>query len=234
MRPTAFLTISLILFSTTACVQVRALRPEISIQVKPTGSDRYTVQGNTNLPGKTNILIQAIRPLQLPLNAKDTAKSQPGYAIVAREQVTTDSDGKWQTTLKVLQPQPKGGPLESWQQNFLPQQLPMQADPNLNFIATTDPLPGNLELEGDVNDGRKTAAPNPALQVNIDGSRFLKAQQSIAVQPPATPNQPTIELTRKIVPVTAKSIVADPNTPTNNATPAKKTDAPLQPQEFVR
>jgi hypothetical protein len=232
MRATACLIISLIAFSTTACVQVRALRPEMSIQVKPTGSDRYTVQGNTNLPGKTNILVQAIRPLQL--QSKDVAKPQPVYAIVAREQVTTDADGKWQATLKVLQPQPKGGPLESWQQNFLPQQLPMQADPNLNFIATTDPLPGNLELEGDVTDGRKTAAANPALQVNIDGSRFLKTQQSIAVQPPATPNQPTIELTRTIVPVTVKPIVANPNEPTNNATPAKKTDAPLQSREFVR
>ncbi len=231
MRATALLTVSLIAFSTTACVQVRALRPEISIQVKPTGSDRYTVQGDTNLPGKTNVLVQAIRPLQLSSNAKDGTVPKPVYAIVAREQVTTDDDGKWQTTLKVLQPQLKGSPLESWQQNFLPQQLPMQADPNLNFIATTDPLPGNLELEGDVTNGRQTAVPNPALQVNIDGSRFLKAQQSIAIQPPATPNQPTIELTRKIVPVAVKPIVANPNEPSTNAT---KTDAPLQPHEFVR
>jgi hypothetical protein len=234
MRATAFLTLSLIALSTTACVQVRALRPEISIEVKPTGTDRYTVQGDTNLPGKTNILVQAIRPLQLSANPKDTAKPQPVYAIVAREQVTTDSDGKWQTTLKVLQPQAKGAPLESWQQNFLPQQLPMQADPNLNFIATTDPLPGNLELEGDVVDGRKTAAPNPALQININGSRFLKAQQSIAVPPPVIPNQPTVELTRKIVPVTVKPIAPNPNEPTNSATPTQKTDAPLQPREFVR
>jgi hypothetical protein len=234
MRATALLTISLIALSTTACVQVRALRPEISIQVKPTGTDRYTVQGNTNLPGKTNILVQAIRPLQLPPHAKDGTVAKPVYAIVARERVITGDDGKWQTTLKVLQPQAKGEPLESWQQNFLPRQLPLQADPNLNFIATTDPLPGNLELEGDVTDGRKAAAPNPALQVNVDGSRFLKAQQSIAVAAPVMPNQPTIEMTRKIVPVTVKPIVPNPNAPTNNGVPAQKTDAPLQTREFVR
>ncbi len=234
MRTTTLLTISLLTFSTTACMQVQALRPEISIEVKPTGSDRYTVQGDTNLPGNTKILVQAIRSLQLSSNAKDGTAPKPVYAIVAREQVTTDDNGKWQTTLKVLQPQPKGSPLESWQQNFLPQQLPLQADPNLNFMATTDPLPGNLELEGDVTDGRPATVPNPALQVNIDGSRFLQAQQSIAVQPPATPNQSTIVLTRRIVPVTVKPIVVNPDAPTNNATPATKTNAPLQPREFVR
>jgi hypothetical protein len=234
MRATAFLTISLIAFSTTACVQVRALRPAITIQVKPTGTDSYTVQGNTNLPGKTNVLVQAIRPLQPQINPKDaTAKPQPVYAIVAREQVTTGDDGKWQATLKVLQPQAQGAPLESWQQNFLNQQLPMQADPNLNFVATTDPIPGNLELEGDVTEGRKTATLNPALQVNTDGSRFLKAQQAIAVPAPIAPNRPTVEVTRKVVPVVVTPIAPNP-TADNKSAPAKKTDAPLQPREYVR
>jgi hypothetical protein len=235
MRATAFLTLSLLAFSTTACVQVRALRPEMTIQVKPTGTDSYTVQGNTNLPGKTNILVQAVRSLQPQVKPADSAaKPQPVYAIVAREQVTTSEDGKWQTTLKVLQPQAQGAPLESWQQNFLPQQLPLQADPNLNFIATTDPLPGNLEFEGDVADGQKATTPNPALQVNINGSRFLKAQQSLAVQPPAIPNKPTVELSRKVVPVTAKPIAPEANTAKTGSNDAKKTTAPLQPAELVR
>jgi hypothetical protein len=233
MRATAFLTISLLTIATTACVEVRALRPEISIQVKPSGTDRYTVEGNTNLPGKTNILVQAIRPLQPQSNpgANATDQAKPVYAIVAREQVTTGEDGKWQTSLKVLQAQAKGAPLESWQQNFVTQQLPMQADPNLEFIATTDPLPGNLELEGDVRDGRKlTTAHNPALQVNVDGTRFLKAQQSLPVPPPTLPNQPTIELKRQIVPAKVTPI----NAPEAGAVPAHKTTAPLQTREFVR
>jgi hypothetical protein len=230
MRATAFLTISLLTIATTACVEVRALRPEISIQVKPAGTDRYTVEGDTNLPGKTNILVQAIRPLQ-PQSSPGATPTKPVYAIVARERVTTGEDGKWQTSLKVLQAQAKGAPLESWQQNFVTQQLPMQADPNLNFIATTDPLPGNLELEGDVRDGRKpTTAANPALQVNIDGTRFLKAEQSLPVPPPTLPNQPTIELSRKIVPVKVTPIVA----PEAGTTPAHKTTAPAKQQEFVR
>jgi hypothetical protein len=229
MRATAFLTISLLTIATTACVEVRALRPEISIQVKPSGTDRYAVEGNTNLPGKTNILVQAIRPLQ-PQSNPGATPTQPVYAIVARERVTTGEDGKWQATLKVLQAQAKGAPLESWQQNFVTQQVPMQADPNLNFIATTDPLPGNLELEGDVRDGRKAAAPNPALQVNIDGTRFLKAEQSVPVPPPTLPNQPTIALNRKIVPVKVTPIT----TPETGKTPAHKTTAPTKQQEFVR
>jgi hypothetical protein len=235
MRATVFLTLSLLAFSTTACVQVRALRPEMTIQVKPTGTDSYTVEGNTNLPGKTNILVQAVRSLQPQIKSADgTAKTPPVYAIIAREQVTTSEDGKWQTTLKVLQPQAQGAPLESWQQNFLPQQLPLQADPNLNFIATTDPLPGNLEFEGDVADGQKATVPNPALQVNVNGSRFLKAEQTMAVQPPTMPNKPTVELSRKVVPVTAKPIVADPNAVKTGSNDAKKTSAPLEQPELAR
>jgi hypothetical protein len=230
MRATVFLTISLLTIATTACVEVRALRPEISIQVQPSGPDQYKVEGNTNLPGKTNILVQAIRPLQ-PQSNPGATPTKPVYAIVARERVTTGADGKWQTNLKVLQAQAKGAPLESWQQNFVTQQLPLQADPNLNFIATTDPIPGNLELEGDVRDGRKSAtATNPALQINIDGTRFLKAEQSLPIPAPTLPNQPTIVLKRQIVPAKVTLITA----PAAGTTPAHKTTAPAKPQEFVR
>ncbi|MBE9031144.1 hypothetical protein IQ266_15525 [filamentous cyanobacterium LEGE 11480] len=231
MRPIVLLTVSLIAGTATACVQTRSLRPEMTIQVKPTGSSSYVAQGRTNLPGQTDILVQAVRQLQpLHKSLDATGKPQPVYAIVARAQVKTSEDGKWKTTLKVLQPQGQGAPLESWQQNFLTKQLPMQADPNLRFIATTSPLPGNLQFEGDVAEGGNPTRPNPALQVNVDGSRYLRATQVIAAQAPEMPNKPTVEQVRRVVSVTVKPIPES----ADGGTPAAKSDAPLSPQAFVR
>lgn len=193
----------------------------------------YTAQGRTNLPGQTTVLVQAIRRLQpLTKMADPATKPQPVYAIVAREQVKTDTDGKWQTTLKILQPAGKGASLESWQQNFLPQQLPLQADDSLQFMATTTALPGDLQLEGDVVENGKPTEANPALQINLDGSRFLQASQSLPIQAPATPQQPTIQLQRQVVQVPVQKIAA--TDAANSATPAAKSDAPLLPDDFVR
>lgn len=233
MRVTALFTASLLAIATTACMQEKALRPEMNLQVTASGTnDRYTVQGNTNLPGSTKILVQAVRPLQSTTRAPGTSSDSTAYAIVAREVVTTDETGKWQTTLQILQPQAQGSARESWQQHNVSQQLAMQASPTLNFIATTAPLRRDIVLEGDVaSQGKTPTLPSKAIQTNTDGTRFLKAEQSLEVAPPSLNNVASAAIERKVVPVTVTPIV-----PTDAKSPvsAKKSEAPLTADAFVR
>ncbi|MFM2431876.1 MAG: hypothetical protein RLZZ511_3089 [Cyanobacteriota bacterium] len=230
MRVTALFAASLLAIVTTACVQETALRPEMNLQVAASSNDRYTVQGNTNLPGNTKILVQAVRSLQSNGNAASADASSIAYAIVAREEVITDATGKWQTTLQILQPQSQGPDRESWQQHNIDQQLALQPSATLKFMATTAALPRDIVLEGDV--ARQTPnLPSKVIQTNTDGTRFLKAEQSIDIASPSVNNLASAPLDRKVVPVAVQSIA-----PTEAKSPpeAKKTDAPLPIEAFVR
>lgn len=222
--PTCFATLML-----TACMETRSLRPEMTIQVKPTGSDSYLVQGQTSLPGETTVLVQAVRQLQ-PTSTQPGAA--PVYTIVAREQTTTTADGTWNTKLKRLQPQTKGPALESWQQNAVTQAMAVKASPELQFIATTAPISPDLRLEGDVDDGNQSPQVRAVLQVDTDGNRFLQAKKALTVPPPNAPQGAMTEIKRTVVKVPVKPIAATDEDATR--TEASKSDAPLRVEEFVR
>jgi hypothetical protein len=220
------LSVSLLLLSTmTACVQVRPLKPELSLEVQAAGgSGSYNVSGNTNLPGNTPIVVQAIRQLK----PSRTTNGQPTYAIVAQESVIAQ-EGKWQTSLKLLQPSEDGTPLESWQQTLPNPTAPQfEASSQLMFVATTAPIKGDLRLEGDV-EGSSATLRSEVLQVSSDGQRFLKAKRDINVPPPSRPLTAKTTMGNQVVKVTPKPI-----TSSGDPKEAKTTNAPLQPTEMLR
>jgi hypothetical protein len=208
----------------TACVQVRPLKPELSLEVQAGGNGSYSVSGNTNLPGNTPIVVQAIRQLK----SSRTTNGQSTYAIVAQESVIAQ-EGQWQTSLKLLQPSEDGTVLESWQQTAPDSTSSLsEASPQLMFVATTAPIRSDLRLEGDV-EGGSASLRSQVLQISSDGQRFLKAKREINLPPPNRPLTAKAGMSNAVVKVTPKPI-----TSSGDPKEAKTTNAPLQPTEMLR
>jgi hypothetical protein len=223
---------------TLACAQVRPLKPELSIQVQPSGSESYAVSGNTNLPidysvrsatgplnqrPKPRLLVQAIRRL------KATNQSY-SYIVLAREFVDIQEGGKWQTTLKLRSPNASGESLESWQQDSQGKSVSLAVEPQISFIATTEAISAELRLEGDANDGEiATVRSSESLQLGGDGSRYLKATQTMPIAPPPLPSRSVAKLAPPIVKAMA--------VPVSSGTDPKKqktTDAAMTDRAYVR
>jgi hypothetical protein len=221
---------------TLACAQIRPLKPELSIQVQPSGAESYAVSGTTNLPidysvrsatgplnqrPKPRLLVQAIRRL------KTTNQS---YIVLAREFVDIQEGGKWQTTLKLRSPNARGESLESWQQDSQGKSISLAVEPQISFIATTEAISAELRLEGDANDGEiATVRSSESLQLGGDGSRYLKATQTMAIAPPTLPSRSVAQLAPPIVKAMA--------VPVSSGTDPKKqktTDAALTARAYVR
>jgi hypothetical protein len=222
---------------TLACAQVRPLKPELSIQVQPSGSESYAVSGTTNLPTdysvrsatgplnqrpKPRLLVQAIRRLKT---------ANQSYVVLAREFVDIQEGGKWQTTLKLRSPNASGESLESWQQDSLGKSVSIAVEPQISFIATTEAISAELRLEGDANDGEiATVRSSESLQLGGDGSRYLKATQTMAIAPPPLPSR---SVSTKLAPPIVKAM-AVPVPGGSDPKKQKTTDAALTARAYVR
>jgi hypothetical protein len=210
----------------SACTQVQPLKPDLTIQVQPSGADGYAVSGTTNLPGKTRVLVQAIRKLVPTPNA--AVKRAPTYAIVAQQWVDA-VDGNWQATLKLRQSGANGALLESWQQNqpeFLTSTMAAQ---QVTFIASTTPIRRDLRLEGDTEVATSTNQRSEVLQIAVDGNRYLKVQQALTIAPPPLPSKGAASLTQAAI-----VVKASPATEGGDQKKQEKTDAALRQNAYVR
>jgi hypothetical protein len=224
---------------TLACAQIRPLKPELSIQVQPSGAETYAVSGTTSLPTdysvrsstgplnqrpKPRLLVQAIRHLKPA--SQSTGQS---YVVLAREFVDIQEGGKWQTTLKLRSVNASGESLESWQQDSLGKNISLAVEPQISFIATTEAISTELRLEGDTDGGEIATVRSESLQLGGDGSRYLKATQTLAIAPPALPGRSVAKLAPPIVKAMAVPVAGgtDPKK-------QKTTDAALTARAYVR
>jgi hypothetical protein len=156
--------ISLLIFC-TGCTQIPFLASaqqttNLSMQVEATGETGvYKISGQTNLPDRTRITVQAIRALQVPRRDPQVA-SDRSYSILARTQVAVEK-GKWQASLNLLQPG-TNGKLETWQQSNQALDLKLQPDNQVRFLAVT------------------------SVQFTSDGKSYLQIEQFLSIDPPTT------------------------------------------------
>jgi hypothetical protein len=208
------------------CNQVQPLNPEFTMEIKPTGAGgTYNIMGQTNLTKPpTTVTIQAIRKLRPLANATRLTNREPMYAVVAEDRVETQ-DGKWQATLKLIQSDSTGTPLESWQINQ--NQVPLEVEPEgqVSFIAVTAPLDRSIRFV-ELNGSGAGSITNPVLQSATDGSNYLKAEQSITIAPPT--------LNRSLAKATDRPVVQVRATASQTVVNSKQSTAPLTSQEFVR
>jgi hypothetical protein len=225
-RGTSVLAAGLMVSLLVGCNQAQPLNPEFTMQIQPTGSGgTYNISGQTNLTKPpTTITVQAIRKLRPLANATRLTNREPMYAVVAEDRVETQ-DGKWQATLKLIQPDSAGTPLESWQINQ--NQVPLEVEPEgqISFIAVTAPLDRSIRFV-ELNGSGAGAIANPVLQSATDGSNYLKAEQSITIAPPTFNRSLAKAADRPIIPVRAAASQTIVN--------SKQSTAPLTSQEFAR
>jgi hypothetical protein len=218
-----------------ACAQIRPLKPELSIQVQPSGSETYAVSGTTTLPtdysvrSSTGPLNQRPKPRLLVQAIRHLKPASQSYVVLAREFVDIQEGGKWQTTLKLRSPNANGESLESWQQDSTGKSISLAVEPQISFIATTEAISAELRLEGDTEGGEIATVRSESLQLGGDGSRYLKATQTLAIAPPAVPGRSVAKLAPPIVKVMAVPVASgtDPKK-------QKTTDAGLTARAYVR
>jgi hypothetical protein len=210
----------------SACAQIKPLKPELTIQVQPAGSDGYTVSGTTNLPDKPRILVQAIRKFN-PNN--EAAKRAATYVIVAQQWVDIQEGGSWQATLKLRQAGVNGGSIESWQQHPTEMMTASTAEQQVTFIASTNPISPDLRLEGDTEATTNANLQSEVLQVSVDGSRYLKAKQSLMMPPPQVAKPSALNLERQSV-----TVKATPVNESGDSRKQEKTDAALGRESYLR
>lgn len=170
---------SLLIFC-TGCTQIPFLASSqhttnLSMQVEATGeTGLYKISGQTNLPERTRITVQAIRALQIP-GRDSQATSDRSYSILARTQVTVEN-GKWQASLNLLQPS-TNGKLEIWQQSNQALDLKLQPDNQVRFLAVTDPE-NSIEIQ--------SKTQGTTVQFTSDGKSYLQTEQFLSIDPPTT------------------------------------------------
>jgi hypothetical protein len=212
-----------------ACTQVKPLKPEMSFQVQPAGSEGYTISGRTNLPNRPRILVQAIRRLRPATESSSKGSSSPSSYVVVAQQWVDTNEGNWQTTLKLRQPGVNGTSLESWQQQSIDKTIAMTAEQQVTFIAQTTPVQADLRLEGDSEIATNATLQSEVLKLATDGNRYLKAEQSMMIPPPQIPNSVQNNLQRAVIPVRAQSI-AESGDPKKQ----KKIDSALSNNQYAR
>jgi hypothetical protein len=210
----------------SACTQIKPLKPELTLQVQPAGSDGYTVSGTTNLPDQPRVLVQAIRKLN-PNN--ETGKRPATYVIVAQQWVDTQEGGSWQATLKLRQAGVNGGQIESWQQHPTEMITTSTAEQQVTFVASTSPISPDLRLEGDTTATTNANLQSEAVQVATDGSRYLKAKQSLMIPPPQVTQPTTVKFDRQPV-----AIKTSPANEAGDPRKQEKTDAVLGQDSYTR
>lgn len=218
----------------TGCPQAQSSKTELTMQVEPAGQPgTYSITGSTNLPDRTQITIQAVRDLRVG-NSSSLTNQEPIYSILAREQVEV-ANGKWQTTLNLLQPTPGGQPLEAWQVNNPQAGLNLEPDTRVAFLAVTNPVNRSLDIEQQSgNSGR--GAEDVIVRFTADGKSYLQSKQILSIDPPKSqaaasakaPNGNTNQKASVVkVEAVSKSLKAAPVT-------KSQVDAPLSPEEFLR
>ncbi len=207
----------------SGCTSPTKFKPEMTMQVTSEGqAGLYTLKGKTNLPQPEVekrkqpivITVQAIRLLLPKANAKKLVNTQPLHAVIARQRIET-IDGNWEAKLNLLNPNPKGAPLEVWQLNAGDVPADLEPSPNVTFLAATDSIDRTLDFASDVNkttpDGQK-----PVLQSAKDGSLFLQAELTQSIAPPALPKM-AVTGVAPIVKVPVQSLSEKSATKQNNA-----------------
>ncbi len=170
-----------LVLSIVGCTQERSSKVELSLNVEPTNRPgTYIVSGHTNLPDRSQIIVQGIRPLNAPTQLV-SANTSSDYAILDR-QIVSSSQGQWQATLKLWQVAPDGQYQEAWQLSHN-QINRLQPSSDVVFVAVIDPgnqaksLTQTLEKEGKKLEGG-------SVRFAADGQWYLQAKQSLAISLP--------------------------------------------------
>lgn len=200
------------------CMQGRSSKTELTMQVEPAQQrGAYIVTGKTNVPDRTQITVQAIRNLR----TGGRRTGQPTYSILSRTQVEV-KEGKWQTTLNLLESTSSGQPLEVWQTDRTKTGLNLEPDTTVTFLAVTAPVTRSLNV-AEQNQGQESVV----VRFTADGKSYLQADQRLTISPPAFPVGQNNSNQSEKVRVAAKSIQGA-------ADSKKQSDAPIAPQAFLR
>jgi hypothetical protein len=225
LRKCASSTLISLLILCTGCAQIPFLSSSqqatatLSMQVESTGeAGVYKISGQTNLPEQTQITVQAIRALQIPGRDSQVA-SERSYSILARTQVNVEQ-GKWQTSLNLLQPS-KNGALETWQQSNQSLALKLQPDSQVRFLALTDPTQSSLSVQSQAQGNQATS-----VQFTADGRSYLQTEQLMSIEPP------TAKVASQKSSTTVVKVAVQPVNKVNDV--KEQTNAAIPAQAFMR
>jgi hypothetical protein len=207
------------------CVQTKPLKPELTLQVQPTGkSGVYAASGKTTLPNQSRVTIQAVRQLE-PVKASRLTNQKPLYAILDRQQVEV-TDGQWQANLNLLKNSP-GPALELWQIKANQLGLAVQPRAEVTFLAVSDEL--NLPLDIKTNKDSNQPLENSVLQFSRNGNAYLQAKQSLSINAPLVKTALNTADASAVVQLKATPLL-------DKSSPVAKpqSSAPLSPLQYLR
>ena len=213
------------------CLPSRSPKTELTMQVSPSSQPGvYSVVGKTNLPDQTRITIQAVRSLRPVRGSSRLTNQAPTYAILARQPIAV-IDGKWQTTLTLLNMTPSGKSLENWQTHNLQLGLNLEPEQQVTFQAVTDPADRSLKVE---QPSENMARESLIVRFTPDGKSYLQSEQALAIAPPSLQAaQPSSAMNPRLGAPTIVTVQAVSMQTKGAVNVRKQIDAPLSPQEFL-
>ncbi len=222
--------------------QLSNLLPDLSkeatfqVQVKPLSKKgSYSVTGTTNLPDDTPIAVLALRHLHPNDRLPPGVGSNPTYSILTYQDVKVKK-GKWQIDLNLWKVAKDGRFQEAWQIEQPKLGLKLEPDSEVTFLATLAPTEGLWEVEERLEkQGIKIA--NNIIRNTVEGDRYVQASQGLSVALPTGSTAPPPERPEDLNGGWGpRYILLDepPNKRKLEQPDKRRTDAPMDPAEFMR
>ncbi len=198
----------------------------------------YAIAGKTNLPERSQVMVAAIRYLDI---ANPTAKNfnpKPTYAVLDYQPATV-KDGKWQTTLNLWETASDGRFQESWQIDQAQLKLALSPSETVVFLATLAPVDGSDQLQQLENQlaKQRIRLSQALIHGTADGQRYVQMSQTMAI---ALPTGGTTPLTPRPEDINGGwgnrfLIPLEPQNPIKLEMPKeRRTNAPATADEFLK
>lgn len=195
----------------------------------------YQIDGETDLPDRTQLTIAALRYLYPAVAAAQRASQEPTYAILDYQTATVEA-GRWQTQLDLWRTAPDGTFQETWQleQQSLALRFNPQAD--VVFLVTLAPLDQLSGLQNQLA-AQGQQFSNQVLHRNAAGEHYAQSQQTLSLSlpsgrtrtPPTDLNSENFGWGRRYL------IPQEPQNPTRLEQPTERqSDAPARPEAVLR
>lgn len=167
---------------TSACTQPN-LSVDLSLKVQPSGRPGvYLVEGTTNLPDQSRIVVTGVRYLPPSNNSTMSRREDSSFAILDRK-LAEVNQGRWTATLSLWQMTTNGQYQEAWQHRSSNFGLPLQASRQVLFTATFEPENQPASVSQQVTPKN---LESPFIRFTEDGQPYLQVSEALSVSlPPA-------------------------------------------------
>ena len=211
-------------------------KADFQLSVEPSDNQgNYRVEGTTNLPEQSRIVIAAIRYLRPENKLSLKIASQPTFSILDYKDVKV-KEGRWTTDLELWKVAPDGQFKEVWQLNEAKLGLELEPASQVTFLATYVPTTSLWDLEWQLKqEGIKLL--NSQISNTADGERYLQTTEVLAVSLPTGQTRPPQPRPQDINGGWGPRYLLLPEPPNINnmeRPEQRRIDTPLSPEEFLQ